>query len=121
MQLEFKNELAERLYRFAIDTIVFLRDLPDNNEFKVIKYQLTKSATSPGANYEEAQGASSKADFHNKIKISLKEMRESNYWLKIILGISEKHQFDRIKLEDLISESNELSNILGSISSKTRN
>ncbi len=51
---------------------------------KIIKYQLAKSSTSAGANYEESQAGSSKADFNNKVRIALREMRESNYWLRII-------------------------------------
>ncbi|MEW6652573.1 MAG: four helix bundle protein [Bacteroidota bacterium] len=50
----------------------------------MISNQLIKSSTSSGANYEEAQGAISKPVFFNKINISLKEMRETNYWLRII-------------------------------------
>lgn len=57
----------------------FLPNLPKTPEFNVIRYQLAKSATSSGANYEEAQAGSSKADFNNKVRISLREMRESNY------------------------------------------
>ncbi|MBM3712527.1 MAG: four helix bundle protein, partial [Actinobacteria bacterium] len=76
--------LGQRLFDFAINVILFMRKLPHGKEYDVIKYQLTKSATSSGANYEEAQAASSKLDFKNKINISLREMRESSYWLKII-------------------------------------
>jgi len=72
------NNLSERLLKFAIDIIVFLRKLPNTEEYLIIKRQLIKSSTSSGANYEESQGASSKADFTNKVRISLKEMRESN-------------------------------------------
>ncbi|MCF6168499.1 MAG: four helix bundle protein [Lutibacter sp.] len=50
-------------------------------------YQLLKSATSVGTNYKEAQGAVSKADFFNKVGIALKEMRETNYWIRIIIEI----------------------------------
>jgi len=77
---------------------------------------LTKSATSSGANYEEAQASSSRADFKNKINISLKEMRESNYWLKIFkaLDIGDKETG-----KYLVNESGELKRILGSISSNT--
>jgi len=90
---------------------------PNSPEYKIIKYQLIKSSTSSGANYEEAQGGSSRADFKNKIFISLKEMRESNYWLKVLNGVSDD---TKTKEEDfrLINESGELKNILGSIVSK---
>ena len=108
--------LGERLFKFAIDVIKFLRNIKNTTEITVMKYQLTKSATSSGANYEEAQAASSRADFKNKITISLKEMRESNYWLKIFkaLDIGDKETG-----KYLVNESGELKKILGSISSKT--
>jgi four helix bundle protein len=91
--------------------------LSTSPEYSIIKYQLTKSATSSGANYEEAQAGSSKADFINKVRISLREMRESNYWLRILKGIElEPNQ----ELDFLIQESKELKLILGSIVQKAR-
>lgn len=83
----------------------------------MIKYQLTKSATPTGANYEEAQGGIPRADFSNKVSIVLKELRETNYWLRIIREIEE---CDKKEIIYLIDESEELKNILGSIVSKTR-
>jgi four helix bundle protein len=102
-----RNDLSERLLAFAIREIKMLRKLPDTSEYRIIKYQLTKSASSAGANYEEAQGASSKADFNNKVHISLKEMRGSHYWLKILAGI---HNQDELTFEinELFVESDEL-------------
>ena len=112
-------ELSDRLLRFTIDVILLLRKFPNAQEYKIIKYQLIKSSSSSGANYEEAQGGSSRADFRNKAFISLKEMRESNYWLKVLDGVSNDV---RIKEENtrLINESGELKNILGSIVSKMK-
>jgi len=111
------NDLEERLFRFAVGSIKYTRLLPTSLEYSVIKYQLTKSATSSGANYEEAQAGSSKADFINKIRIALREMRESNYWLRILKGIQfEKDQ----ELDNLIQESKELKLILGAIVQKSR-
>lgn len=113
------NNLKERLFNFAVNCLKFIRHLPNAPEYKVIKYQLSKCATSSGANYEESQAGSSKADFNNKIRISLREMRESNYWLRIITAIKE---FDSMNddLKSLLQESHELKNILGSIAQKTR-
>ena len=108
--------LGERLIKFAIDVIKFLRNIKNTTEIKVLKYQLTKSATSSGANYEEAQAAASRADFKNKINISLKEMRESNYWLKIFRALDFGDKETGNYLEN---ESDELKRILGSISSNT--
>jgi len=62
------NDLSKRLLKFAINVITLLRKLPNTLEYKVIKYQLIKASTSSGANYEEAQGASSKADFTNNLE-----------------------------------------------------
>ena len=118
MKKQYERELGERLFEFAVRTIKFLRTVKSSQEISVIKYQLSKSSTSSGANYEEAQAASSANDFTNKINISLREMRESNYWLRIC---------DRLKignlteLKFLLPESEELKKILGSISSKVRN
>jgi len=62
------NDLSKRLLKFAINVITLLRKLPNTLEYKVIKYQLIKASTSSGANYEEAQRASSKADFTNNLE-----------------------------------------------------
>jgi len=114
-----KNDLLERLFDFAIRVIKFLRTLPDNPETKIVRYQLIKCSTSTGANYEEAQAGSSKADFTNKVKISLREMRESNYWLRIITAL-EFNNINKNELEWLLNESKELKLILGSIVQKSR-
>lgn len=109
-----ENDLQRRLFQFSIDIIKGVRNLPNSREYQVISYQILKSATSVGANYEEAQAAVSKADFSNKIGISLKEIRESNYWIRIIIEISETNS----KWTSLEAESKELMKILGSIYSK---
>src|SRR5690606_17778973 len=112
-----ENDLLQRTFNFGVDCINFLRKLPNNQEYQVIKYQLIKCATSTGANYEESQAGSSKADFNNKVRIALREARESNYWLKVIdkLGDIKSEELDR-----LLKESNELKNILASIINNTK-
>jgi len=115
-----ENDLQKRIFDFVVDVILFLRTLPDSQEFKIIKYQLIKAASSTGANYEEAQAGSSKADFIYKTEISLKEMRESNYWLRLIKATSVDLDFDKEKLNYLVNESAELKLILGSIVSKSK-
>ena len=76
---------------------------------------MAKSATSVGANYEEAQGAYSKEDFKYKTGICFKEAKESNYWLRIIKATAIS---DSEKLDSLINESYQLKNIFGSIMKK---
>jgi len=109
------NDLQNRLFRFAVDVIRAVRKLPKGVEFEVISKQLIRSATSTGANYDEAQGAVSKADFSNKIGISLKEIRESDYWIRIIIDIFDNHD-EWLRLN---KESQEIMKILGSIYTKT--
>jgi four helix bundle protein len=110
-------DLNDRLFKFAIDVITFLRTIKNNQETGIIKYQLTKASTSSGANYEESQAASSKADFANKVNISLKEMRESNYWLRVIKA-TEINKSE--KCIQLINESAELKKILATICKNSR-
>lgn len=112
-----ENELSQRLFNFAVRTIKFLKTLVNSPEIVVLRYQFTKSSSSSGANYEESQAGSSKADFTNKVRISLREMRESNYWLRLIKATYDK-EYDKNELEWLINESAELKLILGSIVQK---
>ncbi len=79
-----ENELSKRLFRFSVDIIRMLRTLKGGNEVKILSNQLGKAATYSGVNYEEAQAVVSRADFGNKVGIFLKEMRESNFWLRIL-------------------------------------
>jgi len=120
MSMNDQNDLSKRLFKFSIRVIKFLRTLPKGAEYNVIQYQLVKCSTSVGANYEESQGAISRADFHNKVNISLKEMRESNYWLRILKEVMDVKAKNIIELNSLIKESTELKNILGTIVNKTK-
>ena len=115
-----ENELQKRIFEFVVEVIKLVRKLPDTQEYYIIKNQLVKSSSSTGANYEEAQAASSRADFIYKNEISLKEMRESNYWLRLIKAIGSESKINVVKLDQLVNESNELKLILGSIVSKTK-
>lgn len=111
------NNLLDRTFKFGVNCIIFLRTLPRDFEYNVVKLQLTKSSTSIGANYEESQAGSSKADFKNKVRISLREARESNYWLRVIKALERS---ENEQLESLIQESKELKNILASIINNTK-
>ena len=112
------DDLADRLFNFAVRAIRFLKKLPNTPEFTTIRYQFSKSSSSSGANYEEAQAGSSRPDFNNKVRISYREMRESNYWLRIIKATLNELREDE-ELNWLLNESEELKRILGSIVSKT--
>lgn len=112
-----ENDLLNRTFVFGVNCLKFLKTLPNSYEINVVKVQLSKSSTSIGANYEESQAGSSRADFRNKIRIALREARETNYWLRII---KELELSDNDKLSVLLQESLEIKNILGAILNKTK-
>ena len=93
---EFATELEKRTKKFAVRIIKLSTSLPKNEEGRVIKNQISKSGSSVGANYREANRARSKADFRNKIKISESEASETLYWLEIIEEIGEYSCYDII-------------------------
>ena len=112
-----ENDLLNRTFVFGVNCLKFLKTLPNSYEINVVKVQLSKSSTSIGANYEESQAGSSRADFRNKIRIALREARETNYWLRII---KELEVSDNDKLSGLLQESLEIKNLLGAILNKTK-
>jgi len=79
-----RSELSERLLDFAVAVIKLTTKIEKIAVGRHIAGQLIRSATSAGANYEEACGAESKKDFLHKLQIVLKELRESSYWLKLV-------------------------------------
>ncbi len=76
--------LETRTMKFSEDIIIFVNKLPKSNINNPLINQLVRSATSIGANYCEANGASSKKDFKNKIYICKKEAKETKYWLQLV-------------------------------------
>jgi four helix bundle protein len=78
------QELEERLTDFSVAIIGVVEALPATRAGHHIAGQLIRSGTSPAPNYGEARSAESRKDFIHKMKISLKELRESLIWLKII-------------------------------------
>jgi four helix bundle protein len=80
----FGKELEKRTREFAVQVIRLSGKLPHTPEASVLRKQITKSGTSIGANYREANRARSKADFRNKIAICEGEASETQYWLEVI-------------------------------------
>jgi len=110
----YQIDLRKRLLDFAVNSIKFLMTLPKNKEFNVFSYQYSKSSTSIGANYEEAQSSTYK-EFISKTRISLREANESLYFLKVM---DELQIGNDVKRKELIGECTEIGRILGSIVSK---
>jgi four helix bundle protein len=109
MNVNARNDLCERLLNYAIRIVKLVQMLPKTMVGKRIGDQLLRSGTSAGANYEEAQGAESHNDFVHKLQISLKEVRESYFWLRVISGVG---LLPSNRLETLLDESNQLCKIL---------
>jgi len=82
------EELEQRFLEFGVAVIKLTQQLKERLPFSVID-QVIRSSTSIGANYSEAQNASSKADFKNKVYIAKKEASESRYWLRIISQLTD--------------------------------
>jgi four helix bundle protein len=80
---EKQNLIKEKSYRFAIDAVKLYQQLRKEGEF-VLSKQMLRSATSIGANVEEATAAQSRRDFAAKMAIASKEARETNYWLRLL-------------------------------------
>ena len=118
---EFKGEprikdIRERTFAFAVRIVKLCQYLEkDTKVSKTLIIQLLKAGTSVGANLEEAQAGQSKPDFISKNAISLKEIREANYWLKLISATNNFEEKVKSGIEELIGESSEIGKIIGSI------
>lgn len=111
-------DLEGRTLNFSKDVLGVVKTIRENNINKNIISQLIRSTTSVGANYCEANGASSKKDFRNKIHICKKEIKESKYWIEILAEVEvDKKEI----LRKLWKEVHELTLIFGKISSTLRN
>ena len=82
---EFAKDLEKRTRRFAVQIIRLSVTLPNSPESIVVRNQITKSGSSVGANYREANRSRSRADFRNKIKICESEASETQYWLEVVV------------------------------------
>ena len=99
----------ERLLDFGARAIRLAAKLPRSDIGRHIALQLTRAATSAGANYSEACGAESTSDFVHKLQVSLKELRETDYWLRLIARVK---MVKPLLLGKLTEECNELQAIL---------
>ena len=102
-------DLNERLISFAVTVITICDKVPNTRAGNHLANQLVRSGTSPALNYGEAQSGESTRDFIHKLKIVLKELRETNNTLQIILraGLFSNNE----ALESAIKECNELISI----------
>jgi four helix bundle protein len=104
-----KYDLEERLIDFAVLIIFFVEKLPNSKSAVHLGGQLLRSGTSPALNYGEAKSGESKNDFIHKMKVCLKELRESHNCLRILHRA--KIYKNEQEILDLIHECNELISI----------
>jgi four helix bundle protein len=110
-------DLEERTAKFAESIVEICKKIPQNTINTPIISQLTRAGTSVGANYCEANGASSKSDFRNKIYICKKEIKETKYWLRILAkAINTPNEIMR----NAYKEARELTLIFSKIASSTK-
>jgi four helix bundle protein len=101
-----RYNLEERLLEFSVRIIKIVEQLPKTRTGNHVAGQLLKSGTSPYPNHGEAQAAESPKDFVHKLRISLKELRETQRWLKLIqkVPLIKKPEL----LNDMLEETEEL-------------
>ena len=110
MSNEEKNyDLEERLIDFAVRIIQVAESLPKTRVGNHVAGQLIRCGTSPAPNYGEAQSAESRSDFIHKMKIGLKELRETRVWLLMIVKANLIGPAS--KLDPLLDENNQLISI----------
>jgi four helix bundle protein len=110
-------DIYDRVFRFASRVERMNQILSRNRRVnRAALNQLVNAAMSVGSNLEEARAGQSQADFHAKLRISLKEARESHYWLRILMN---SRTVSESRLKPLVDEANEIVAILTTIAKKT--
>ena len=111
-------DLEERTAKFGEEIIRFCKNLRQDSINKSLINQIVRSATSIGANYMEANAASSKKDFKNKIYICKKETQETKHWIRMMTQCEPNR---KEALKNFWKECHELNLIFGKIVSKLKN
>ena len=102
-------DLEDRLIAFAVRIIRLAETLPKTRTGNHVGGQIVRSATSPAPNYGEAQSAESRSDFVHKMKVCLKELRETKVWLLMIAKANLVKS--ALELDSLIDENDQLISI----------
>lgn len=117
-QFSNKYDLEERTAKFGENIIGLCRTIRKDKLSEPILSQLIRSGTSVGANYMEANGASSRRDFTNKIFICKKEVQETKHWLRMLRSFSAENLNS---IDGLRKEAQELTLIFHKIGSSLKN
>jgi len=111
-------DICDRTFQFSVRIVKlcnFINETPGST--RELSKQLIRSGTYIGANVEESRAAQSTADFIHKLEIALKEARETRYWIKLVIATS---LVPENRLLPLLSEINELMNIIAAIIIKSK-
>ena len=112
------QEIGERAFGFAVRVVRLCQNLDKTAGVpRTLSNQLLRSATSVGANLEEAKGGQSAEDYLSKVSIALKESRETHYWLRLLIATE---IVPEAQLNHLLEESNEVVAILTTIVKKLK-
>ena len=107
---DFKNKFNERIYKYALNIINFIGELPKDVASQVLAKQLMRSGTSVSANIIEAKSASLKKDYINFYTHALKSANESKLWINLI---KDSAKMNGKIADELLRETTEISNIIG--------
>ena len=103
------NQLEQRLIEFAAAIVSLSSKLPSTPQGRHIRGQILRSGTATAANYGEARGAESRADFVHKLKVVFKELNETTIWLEVIAHSS---LLSAETIGDIVAENRELCRII---------
>ena len=117
MPFDLSQDIRDRSFALACRVVRASTELPAVPGVRRIADQLVRSGTSIGANLEEAKAASSKKDFLNYVQISLKECRETKYWLRLC---AELGFLSATTAQPLIGHADQVGRILGAIVISTK-
>lgn len=98
-----KNIVQNKSYALAIEVVSICRILQQKHEY-VLSKQLLKSGTSVGANIQESAYAQSRADFISKMSISLKEAKESEYWVRLLIDTQFLSEAQTVELRRVLQD-----------------
>lgn len=116
MRYEGNEDIRQRTFNFSIRVITLCRSLPKDEVNRILMRQVIRSATSIGANLEEASGARTRPEFANCTNIARKEARETYYWLKIIHEVNT--ELIKKRMRYLLDETDQIISILTSTMKK---
>ena len=111
------TDIHQRIFAFVTRGLKVIRHLPRTHESRIIIDQYIRALTSVGANDNEADGTSSKKDFIHAYTVVRKELKETQYWLRIIENL---YCEIGTRLGDLLKENDELIRIISAIIANTR-